>query len=185
MNQTFCALRLVAAWLVLILPASVANAATLTVDGAALYCESSVDAIRDGLKGLNGFSDLKVDVDARRITLSVGSESQAKEVVAALARAGFHGSARFGDKAVPFPDSGVKPGLKLGLVVLTGPYLGCSASVTKLHAAVQAVESVDAVDIDRNARTIRLTGKDVDVGKAAGAINAAGFHVQLPPVKPK
>lgn len=156
-----------------------AGASEFTVEGLALYCDSAAGAVKESLKEVRGVSDLKVEVDARRITLQVDRQAAAGEVVAALAKAGFYGTARFEEKPVPFPSSGVKPGLKQSIVVLSGPYLGCRATVTKLHAAVQSIERVDSVDVDGSARTVRLNGKEIDVTAVVDALNKAGFYAEL------
>jgi copper chaperone CopZ len=88
-----------------------------------------------------------------------------------------HGAVKHKSKSVEFPASGATRGMKLSSFVLSGPYLGCNASVTRLQKALQTVKGVETVEIDRVDRSVKLSGKEIEVLAAVDAINKAGFHV--------
>lgn len=52
---------------------------------------------------------------------------------------------------------------------------GCSANVEKVLSDVEAIESVD---VDLEAKTVRVEG-DIDVGKIAAMISSAGYPAEL------
>jgi copper chaperone CopZ len=159
----------------------------LSIEGGALDCETSIKTVTDSLGEVKGVSDVVADADLGQITVNVTTEASANNALEALAKVGLHGAVKHKSKSVAFPASGAKRGMKLSSFALSGPYLGCNASVTRLQKALQTVKGVETVEIDRVDRSVRLSGKEIEVLAAVEAINKAGFHVtfQQEPVRKK
>ena len=153
-----------------------ASAADVTVKDVHLCCGACVAGVNKALKGVEGVSKVAADRNSKIVTFQATDAKAAKAGITALAKAGFHGKATLGDKPLPFPPSGAKKGLKADTVTFTGVHLCCGACVTGAQKALQKVAAVTTIDIDRNAKTITLKGKAIDVTAAVQALNAGGFH---------
>ena len=57
---------------------------------------------------MSGVSGVKVDRGAKSITFTAADDKGAEAGIKALAKGGFYGSAKHGDKKLSFPDSGAK-----------------------------------------------------------------------------
>lgn len=154
-----------------------ASAESLSIEGVALDCETSIKTVTDSLAEVKGVTDVTADADLGLITLNVANDNSAKKALEALAKAGLHGTVKSKSKSVAFPTSGAKQGVKLSNFLLKGPYLGCNTSVTRLQEALQIVKGVEIVEIDRGDRLVKISGKEIEVWAAIEAINKAGFHV--------
>jgi copper chaperone CopZ len=66
---------------------------------------------------------------------------------------------------------------------LTNVHLCCTACVTASQKALEEVKGVTLIDIDRNEKTIKLTGDAIVIPEAVAALNKAGFFCRLPQPK--
>lgn len=153
-----------------------ASAGDVTIKDVHLCCGACVVGANKALKKVDGLSDIACDRNAKIITFKAKDVKTAKSGIDALAKAGFHGKATHGGKPVSFPPSGAKKGLKADIVTFTGVHLCCGACVTAAQKAVKGVKGVTTIDIDRNAKSVTLKGKAIDVTAAVKALNAGGFH---------
>lgn len=153
-----------------------AGAGEVTVKGVHLCCGACVRDAGDALKGIEGVSQPTANRDSKVVAFKAADDKAAQAGIEALANAGFHGTATHGDKELPFPASGAKKGEKADAVTITGVHLCCGACVTGAQKALDGLEGVTAIDIDRNEETVKLTGKSIDVSAAIDALNKGGFH---------
>ena len=109
--------------------------------------------------------------------------------IASLAKSGFYGAAIHEKKPVPFPATGAKKNVRGEAHTLRGVHLCCDACVVGAQKAVETVKGLQAIEIDRKLRTVKLIGKEISLAESIKAIRAlqkAGFyaHVRMPK-KPK
>jgi|SRR5579871_3111682 len=156
--------------------AGAVQASDLAVKGVHLCCGQCVSLAKEALTGIDGVSDVNVDRSAKSITLKAADEKAAKAAIEKLADAGFHGAATLDTKEIAFPESGAKKGDKAKTVVISGVHLCCPACVEGVKTALKDREDIKDQQFDRTARTVTLTGSDVDIVAAIAALNKAGFH---------
>ena len=151
----------------------------VTVKGVHLCCGSCLSTANDALSDIDGVTDASSDLNSKVVSFSVASPDAAEAGIAALAKAGFFGTAFLDGKGIPYPKSGVKKGAKSNVFTLTGVHLCCTSCVSASQKALQEVKGVTLIDIDRNERTIKLTGDSIDITAAVAALNKAGFFGKL------
>ena len=155
---------------------SVAQAGDVSIKGVHLCCGACVRDADAALKDLKGISGVAVDRNTKVIFFKAETPEAATEAIEALADAGFHGSATHDKKELAFPESGAEKGAKASVITVTGVHLCCGACVTGAKEALESVEGATTIDIDRTGRSIKISGKDVDVTAAIAALNKGGFH---------
>lgn len=155
---------------------SAANAGDVKIKGVHLCCGACVTAAQGALKDIEGVTGVAVDRDSKLVAFKSADEKATKAAIEALAKEGMFGTATDGDKAVPFPDSGAKKGDTADIVTLTSVHLCCGSCVTDAKAAATTIEGVSEVKVDREAKTVTLNGKNIDLLKAVAALNKAGFN---------
>lgn len=161
-----------------------ARAAEVTVQGVHLCCPACERAVLKALEDVEGVSQTACNRDSKLVGFRADGDKSARAGIDALAEAGFHGTATHGGQKLAFPDSGAKKGDRADRVTLAGVHLCCGACVTGARKSVEEVAGIAIIDIDRNARTVTLTGKAIDVAAAVRALNAGGFHGTVKPPKP-
>lgn len=160
---------------------SLVQAEEVTVKGAHVCCGACVKAVGDALSDVKGVSDAKCDRKAKTITFTVENAEAAKSGVKALATAGFAGRARMGEERVKFPGPKIKKGTKADGVTFTGLHLCCGGCVKGANGAVENVEGVSEVKVDKDAKTLELIGKEIDLRSAFRALRKAGFYAKVQP----
>ncbi len=148
---------------------------TVSVKGVHMCCGGCKSIAEDALEDLTGVDKVVCDLNTKAIEFNAADEKAVARGIKALAEAGFHGKATHGKKAVPFPKSGAKKGVKSNIVLLTGVHLCCTACVTASHKALLKVKGVAVIDIDRNEKSIKLTGDAMDQLEIVESLNRAGF----------
>jgi copper chaperone CopZ len=158
-----------------------AVAGEVKIEKTHLCCGACLKAVDKALDGVEGVSDVARDQKTKTITFAAADEKAAKAGIDALAKAGFHGDAKHGDKKIKFPGSGAKKDQKSNRIVLTGVHLCCGACVKAVAKALDEAE-IDGVEgkaCDREKKTVTVEGNDVVVLAVVKALNKAGFHGTL------
>lgn len=151
------------------------KAAEVSVKGVHLCCGACVRDANAALKDLKGISDVGIDRNTKLIKFKADSKDAAKEAIQALADGGFYGVAKFGDDKLEFPDHGAKKGTKVSEITFEGVHLCCGACVTGAKEAVQDIPGAAEVQVDRNAGTVTVKGKEIDQLVATEALLKGGF----------
>ena len=155
------------------------EAGTVTVKKVHVCCGACVTAVKKTLGEVEGVSNASADQKTKTVAFEATDDAAAKRGVDALAKAGFHGTATHGDKAIEFPKSTAKKGDKANTVTFSSVHLCCPACVKGADAALKNVKNVKGIDIDQKAKTVTLTGENIDVIEAITAFNDGGFHGNL------
>lgn len=155
------------------------EAGTVTVKKAHVCCGACVTAVKKTLANVERVSAANADRATKTITFEAADDAAAQRGINALAKAGFHGTAAHGDKAVAFPKSKAKKGDKANTVTFTSVHLCCPACVKGADAALKDVKNVKQIDVNQKAGTVTLTGENIDVLEAISALNDGGFHGNL------
>lgn len=157
-----------------------ADAGTVAVKGTHLCCGGCQASADEALSEVEGVSEISCDLNTKVISYHASSDKAATDGIEALAAAGFYGTATHGTKKLAYPASGAKQGMKANFLLLAGLHLCCTACVTGSQQALVGVAGVSLIDIDRNEKTIKLTGDAINVAEAIAALNKAGFYCRLP-----
>ncbi len=156
---------------------SAAQAGDVSVKGVHLCCGQCVKIVGTALGKVDGISNPACDRKTKTVSFTATNDKAAKAAVKALAKAGFHGAAKHGDKKLAFPASGAKKGQKADAVTLTSVHLCCGGCVNAAKKALTGIKAEFAAD--RKAKTVTLTGSGIDINAAVAALNEAGFNGQL------
>ena len=156
-----------------------AVAGDVKIEGVHLCCGQCVNIAQGLLKNVDGVTDGKADKDSGTITLTASDDKAAAAAIEALAKAGFRGDAKMGDKTLAFPGSNAAPGTKADTVTIAGLHLCCPACYKAAEGALKEVSGVTAVNADKKAKTLEVVGKDVDVNAALAALFKVGFQAQV------
>jgi periplasmic mercuric ion binding protein len=168
-----------AAAAVALLNVATAQAGEVKIDGVHICCGQCVSIAQKALKGVDGVSDGKADKDSGSITLTAADDKAAAAAIDALAKAGFRGAAKYGDKTLAFPGSNAEKGAKADAITIAGVHLCCPACYTAAEKALKDVAGVTAVKSDKAAKTLEVSGKDVDVNAALDSLFKAGFQASV------
>lgn len=158
------------------LVADSAVAADVTVKGVHLCCGRCVKDVADALDGVKGVSNVSADRNSKVVTFSAADAEAAKSGVEALADNGFGGAATYGDKLIAFPDAGVKKNASGSEIVFEGVHLCCGGCVVGAKKAVQNVDGVAKIAIDREEKTVKLTGEKISFSDAFAALMKGGYY---------
>src|SRR5262245_19311629 len=90
----------------------VGRAGEVKIEGVHICCGQCVNIAQATLKKVEGVSDGKADKDTSSITLVAADDKAAAAAIDALAKAGFRGTAKHGDKPLAFPGSNAEKGAK-------------------------------------------------------------------------
>jgi copper chaperone CopZ len=165
--------------LTLFLIPQICHAGTVTVKGVHMCCGGCKSLAETALADLTGVDKVVCDLNTKAIEFKAADEKAVARGIKALAEAGFYGKANHDKKTLAFPKSGAKKGLKSNVVLLSGVHLCCTACVSASHKALLKVRGVTVIDIDRNAKSIKLTGDAMDTMEVVEALNRAGFFGQI------
>ncbi len=158
-----------------------ARGGEVKIEGVHICCGQCVSAAQKSLKGVDGVSDAKADKDSGSITLTAADDKAAAAAIAALAKAGFRGTAKYGDKPLEFPPSNAPKDAKADKITIAGVHLCCPACYKAAEKALEPVDGVTAVTADKKHKTLEVTGKNVDVNAALTALFKAGFQASVSP----
>ena len=169
--------------IVLLLTVASASAAeTVKITGLHLCCGGCVSAVEEALKPVTGLSEVVVDQELRTATFSADDDKAIQDAGAAILSAGFFGELNRNGKTSPLsiPENAqIATNTKADRAVFDNVHLcckNCSRGVTK---ALAKLGDVVAVDCDTKARTVTLTGKNMDLAAVADALHAGGFFGTL------
>ena len=169
--------------------ATSANAGQVTVKGAHLCCGACQSRAEKALEGIPGLSKAAVDRNSRVISFIAANDKAVTAGIASLAKSGFYGTSVHDKKPIKFPITGAKKGLRADAHTLRGVHLCCDACVVGAQKAIETVKGLQAIEIDRKLRTVKVIGKSILLNEAIAALNKAGFyshvHVPKPKLKPK
>jgi periplasmic mercuric ion binding protein len=155
------------------------HAGEVKIEGVHICCGQCVKAAQSTLKEVEGVSNAKADKDSGSITLTADDDKAAAAAIEALAKAGFRGAAKHGDKALDFPKSNAEKGAKADTITIAGVHLCCPACYGAAEKALKNVDGVTAVNSDKKAKTLEVTGNGVDVNAALEALFKAGFQASV------
>lgn len=147
-------------------------AAEVKITNVHVCCGACVKAVNATLKDVAGVSNSKA-ADDGTVSFDAADEKAAAAGIAALAKAGFHGNAKSGDKALEFPAVVIEKGAKADAVTIAGLHLCCGQCYKATDAALKDLGTVTS---DKQAKTVTVTGKGIDVAAVIAALNKAGFH---------
>ena len=109
---------------VALLNSATARSGEVKIEGVHICCGQCVNIAQSTLKGIDGVSDGKADKDSGSITLTAANDEAAAAAIQALAKAGFRGSAKHGDRVLEFPGSNAEKGAKADTITIAGVHLG-------------------------------------------------------------
>ena len=156
-----------------------ARAGEVKIEGVHICCGQCVNIAQNTLGKVDGVSNGKADKDSGSITLNAADDKAAAAAIDALAKAGFRGTAKHGDKALDFPGSNAEKGAKADTITITGVHLCCPACYGAAEKALKTVGGVAAVNSDKKAKTLEVTGKEIDVNAALESLFKAGFQASV------
>lgn len=162
-----------------LIAAAAPRTSIVQVKGVHLCCGGCLGIADDALSEVDGVSAASSDLNTKVITFTVADQKSAEAGIQALAKAGFFGTATLDKMPLKYPESGAKQGEKSNSFVLQGIHLCCTSCVTASQKALEDLDGVTLIDIDRNEKTIKLTGSSIGVPEAVAALNKAGFYCQL------
>jgi periplasmic mercuric ion binding protein len=168
-----------AATAVAVLNVTAVWAGEVKIEGVHICCAQCVNIAQNTLKSVDGVSNGKADKDSGSITLTAADDKGAAAAIDALAKAGFRGTAKHGDKVLAFPGSNAEKGAKADAITIAGVHLCCPACYSAAEKALKTVDGVSGVTSDKKAKTLEVTGKGVDVNAALDALFNAGFQASV------
>jgi copper chaperone CopZ len=155
------------------------RAGEVKIEGVHICCGQCVNIAQATLKLVEGVTNGKADKDSGSITLTAADDKAAAAAIDALAKAGFRGTAKHGDKTLDFPASNAEKGAKADTIAIAGVHLCCPACYRAAEGALKGVEGVTAVTSDKKTKTLEVVGKGVDVNAAIEALFKAGFQASV------
>lgn len=155
------------------------QAADVTIEKVHLCCGACVKAVNETLKGVKGVSDVTAEQKAGTVKFKAADQAAVDEAIKGLAKEGFHGSATADGKEVKFPDSGAKKGEKANSITVTDVHLCCGQCERLADKALEGLAGMKEKKIDKDAKTITVTGSDIEIAAFVDALNKAGFHANL------
>jgi copper chaperone CopZ len=171
--------RLSVAVAAVLLHVATARADEVKIEGVHICCFQCVKAAQNTLKDVPGISDAKASKESGAIAFAAADDKAAAAAIAALAKAGFRGTAKQGDRVLEFPKSNAEKGAKADSITIEGVHLCCPACYTAAEKALKNVEGVTAVSSDKKAKTLEVTGQQVDANAALEALFKAGFQASV------
>jgi copper chaperone CopZ len=154
-------------------------AGEVKIEGVHMCCGQCVTVAQTTLKKVDGVSDAKADKDTGTITLVAADDKAAAAAIDALAKAGFRGAAKHGDKTLEFPGSNAEKGAKADTIAIVGVHLCCPSCYRAAEEALKGVDGVSAVNADKKTKTLEVVGKAVDLNAALDALFQAGFQASV------
>ena len=160
-----------------------AQAGEVSVKGVHICCGQCVKVIGGLLGKVDGVSGAKCDKDSKTVTFSATDEKTAKKGLQAILRAGFYGTAKLdGEKLTAYSGKNKKKnknknaGKKSNEITLYRVHLCCGGCAKTIAAALKDIDGVEDVKCDRDAKTVKLTGKDINNRAVVSALRKAGFN---------
>ena len=164
---------------VAVLNVDLARAGEVKIEGVHICCSQCVNIAQSKLKTVDGVTNAKADKDSGTITLTAADDKAAAAAIDTLAKAGFRGTAKHGDKSLEFPGSNAEKGAKADTIMIAGVHLCCPACYRAAEDALKGVDGVSAVKSDKKEKTLEVTGKSVDLNAALEALFKAGFQASI------
>lgn len=156
-----------------------ADRAPVQIEELHLCCGKCSDALTEALASVDGINDIDVDRKTGSARFFSPSAEKTEAALAAMASAGFFGTALQGDKVLAIPAEEIDADLKSDRIVFTGVHLCCGGCARGVAKGFEDQKEVVAVDCDTDAGTVTLTGKDLSVAEMRDTLNKAGFHGKL------
>ena len=155
---------------------SLAAAEEVKVTGVHLCCGKCVKAATSALQGIKGISAPRANQDEEVVTFNAEGTDLAEAGVAALAKAGFAGTATMGGAAVKAPASGIAAGAAGNAATISNMHLCCGGCVRAAEGAIKEVSGVKSVTSDAKGGTIAVSGEAISLEALLNALHEAGFH---------
>ena len=172
--------------------AQAGEAGKVSVKGVHICCGMCIKAIGGVLGKVDGVSDAKCDKDSRTVTFNSTDEKSAKAGLRAILNAGFFGRATLDGKRLSAysgknknKNKNKKAAKKSNEITLYRVHLCCGGCVNIVDAALKGIDGVADVKCDREAKTVKLTGKDISNRAVTQALRKAGFNSFNRPLKAK
>mgnify|MGYP001159869826 CR=1 FL=1 len=162
---------------------AVAAAGQVSVKGVHLCCGACQARAEKALEGIPGLTKSAVDRNAKIVSFIAADAKAVSTGIASLAKSGFYGTATHDTKPVKFPLTGAKKDARGDAHTLRSVHLCCDACVVGAQKAVEAVKGLQAIEIDRKQRTVKLIGKGIRLEEAISALQKAGFYAHVHPPK--
>jgi copper chaperone CopZ len=149
-------------------------AGEVSIEGVHICCGSCVRGVNTALKDVKGVSAVAASQDGT-IKFTAADDAAVKAGIEALAKGGFHGTAKHGGAPVAFPE--VKTSSeKVKSLSIAGVHLCCGACYTEATAALKGVKGVSVVESDKKTKTLKITGENISAAEAIQALFDVGFH---------
>jgi len=156
------------------------QAAEVTVKNVHLCCGACVTGVKKALDGVTGVSDVNAAQAEKTVTFKAADGKAVEAGINAMAKAGFHGAATSEGKDIKFPESGAEKGKKADSITVTDLHLCCGQCVTGVNKALDGLAGMSGKpECDRNAKTVTVTGKDIEITALVEALNKAGYHCNV------
>lgn len=156
------------------------QAAEVSVKGVHLCCGACVTGVKKALADVTGVSDVTATQAGGLVSFKAADGKAVEAGINAMAKAGFHGSATSEGKDIKFPESGAEKGKKADSITVTDLHLCCGMCVTGVNKALEGLPGMTGKpEVDRNSKTVTVTGKDIEVTAFIDALNKAGYHCSL------
>lgn len=147
-----------------------AYAGKVEVKGVHVCCPNCVRAVRDALNKVDGI-DAAVDRNNKIVTFTTKDDKTTAAALAALADAGFVGSATDDGKEVKFDLPAPKKGETVDSVTVTNAHVCCP----NCKAALTGLFPDDKVEFPDKG-TVKVSGKDLDKWAVLDVLRKAGFN---------
>lgn len=157
----------------------VSHAGTVNVKGVHLCCGGCSAGVKEALENVESVEKISCDLNSKVITFQVPDEKTAQVAIEFLAKGGFFGTATHGEKALKYPESGAKKGVKVNEVTIYGLHLCCDACVTQAQEALSKSDRISSTEFDRAKGTVHLIGRQIDLQNAISLLNKAGYYGHL------
>ncbi len=146
---------------------------SVTLSKMHLCCGACVKGVEGAIEKIEG-ATVKVDADGGTTVVTAADAKTARQAIAAIARAGFHGESDHAKLKVP-DNSGVKEG-KVKRLELVGVHNCCGGCNSAIKEAIATVAGVEKDTAAPKSKTLVVEG-DFDGLALVQALNKAGFHV--------
>jgi copper chaperone CopZ len=138
-------------------------------------CGACCKLIHEVLGKVEGVTEVTAKPKEADFTFDAANAKAARQAIAALARAGFHGKTDK-EKLIFRDNSGVEKG-KVSRLSLVGLHNCCPGCCKAAKAAIAKVEGVQADTLQPKKRKFVVEG-DFDGAAVVKVLNDAGFHVR-------
>jgi copper chaperone CopZ len=150
-----------------------AQAGEYSVSGVHNCCGLCAKGITEALTAVEGVTEINAKAKETKISFAAPDDMTARKAIAALAKAGFHGTVE-GGKVKYRDNSGVEAG-KIKSLELVGTHNCCPGCANTIKDILAKGEGVESHTLEK--KSVKIEG-DFDGAAVVKALNDGGFHVR-------